>query len=465
MKELTLDYIMASCQGKKIGEGYPFIGQITTDSRQEMSDKTLFVALQGENHDGHKFVQEALNKGAAAAIVSDTSRLNLNDYKDKALIVVDDTLIALQKIARKYRQDFNIPVVAITGSVGKTTTKEILSRCLSSSFNTLYTEGNYNNDIGLPLTIMRLEEYHEAAVVEMAMRGRGEISRLVDIAQPTCAIITNVEMVHLETLGSLGNIAKAKCEVLEKLSAGDFAFINGDNKLLLQTAANYSCHKYTFGYNQECDCKILEVRTDKNHMTITADFFQEPAVITFPIPAPKLAINVVAAAGTALILGVPMANIISNLASYKPTGNRLNITKLPEGGIVINDTYNANPVSMQAALETSQKLKDDKKLVAVLGDMFELGEYEIDGHLKVGKLAFDNKVDILIAVGARAEYIAQGAIQAGMNQAKVLHFPDKAESLAYLQHNLNKTEVILFKASRGMQLETLIKGWLEEESS
>lgn len=353
MIEQTLDAIILSCQGEKLGAVNPIIKKIVTDSRQEMDNNTLFIALKGENHDGHKFIQEAFHKGASAAIVADRNAIDINKLGDKAIIVVDDTLMALQKITKNYREQFDIPVVAITGSVGKTTTKEILSCLLQGTFNTLYTEGNFNNDIGLPLTLLRMESYHEAAVVELAMRGRGEISRLVDIAQPSCAIITNVEPVHLETLGSLESIAKAKCEILETLTNEEFAFINGDNALLIETADPYPCKKYTFGYNQECDCRILEVISDTKGINIKAGIFEEKVDLSLPIPAPKLALNVVAAVGTAYLLGVPLKDIANRLKGYEPTGSRLKIITLPEGGVIIDDTYNANPVSMQAALETA----------------------------------------------------------------------------------------------------------------
>lgn len=462
MIELTLDFIIHSCQGEKVGRDNPIIKKIITDSRLEMDNNTLFIALKGENHDGHKFVQEALNKGASVAIIADKNAIDINKLGDKVVIVVDDTLLALQKIAQNYRRQFNIPIVAITGSVGKTTTKEILACLLEGSFNTLYTQGNYNNDIGLPLTILRMEKHHEAAVVEVAMRGKGEISRLVDIARPSCAIITNVEPVHLETLGSLENVAKAKCEVLETLTSEEFALINGDNELLVKTANTYPCRKYTFGHNQECDCRIIQVFNDTKGITIEARIFEESVNLFFPIPAPKLALNVLAAAGTAYLLGVPLQDITNRLEIYKPAGSRLKITPLPEGGVVIDDTYNANPVSMQAALETAHKLKDNRRLVAVLGDMYELGAYEKEGHLNVGKSAFMNRVDLLLTVGSLAYYIAQGAVDAGMKKTDIYHFKDKAECLYYLQHNLKRTDVVLFKASRGMELETLISSWLNK---
>lgn len=462
MKELTLDFIIQSCDGEKLGTSNPIINKIVTDSREAMNNNTLFIALKGEKHDGHKFVQDAFNKGACAAIVSDKNALDINNLNGKSIIVVDDTLTALQNIAKSYRQQFNIPIVAITGSVGKTTTKEILSCLLNGTFNTLYTEGNFNNDIGLPLTIFRMENSHEAAVVEMAMRARGEISRLADIARPSCAIITNVEPVHLETLGSLENIARAKCEVLETLTNKEFALINGDNDLLVEIANTYPCKKYTFGYNQVCDCKIVEVSTDNTGINIKADIFEENVELFFPVPAPKLAINVVAAAAVAFLLGVDLKDIVKRIEGYKPAGSRLKMINLPEGGLIIDDTYNANPVSMQAALETANKLKGSRRFVAVLGDMYELGNYERKGHYKVGALAAQNEVDLLLTVGSLAYHIAEGAINAGMDNNNVYHFNDKTECLYYLQHNLKGTDVVLFKASRGMRLETLIEGWINK---
>lgn len=460
MQELTIEYLVNSCHGELLGKKQGLINKIITDSRQAVDNKTLFIALKGEKYDGHDFVSEVLSKGAGAVLISQQEGIDYEDFPGKVFIIVEDTLEALQKIAARYRQDFNLPVVAITGSVGKTTTKEILSSILNDTFKTLSTAGNFNNEIGLPLTVLRLENHHEIAIVELAMRSQGEISDLVEIAQPTCAVITNIEAVHLETLGSIENIAQAKCEVLEKLSKDEFAFINGDNELLLQTASNYSCQKYTFGYNQECDCIIIEVKTNHNGMVIKAEIFGEQVVLDFPIPAPKLAINVVAAVGMAFRLGLPIDKIINNLASYKPAANRLIISHLPEGGLIINDTYNANPLSMEAALETGKQLKDSRKYVAVLGDMYELGEYETEGHEKVGELAFKNGVNILIAVGSLAKHIAQGAMDAGMDLSSVHHFDNKPEALNYLKTQLDRTEVILFKASRGMQLETLIRDGL-----
>ncbi len=460
MSAYALDFIIKSCQGRKLGQASPIIKQIIIDSRQEINTNTLFIALEGDRFDGHDFVAEVLSNGASVAIVSSLDKLKTAELKDKVLILVEDTLQALQQIAKAYRQEFKIPLVAITGSVGKTTTKELLHHCLKTTYKTLSTKGNYNNDIGLPLTLLGIEEQHDLAVVEVAMRGLGEISRLVNIARPTCAIITNAELVHLEHLGNIDNVIKAKCEVLETLSAQDFALVNGDNLPLLKRANTYPCRIYTFGYNDDCDFKLVEISSDKTGLFITVQILQEKAKLKFPISAPKLALNIVAAIGAAYILGVPLQESISQIGSYVPTENRLQITYLPEGGILINDTYNANPLSMQAALETASNLKGNNRLVAVLGDMFELGSYEEKGHLEVGGYVVANHVDKLITIGNRAEFIAKGAIAEGMDESNIYHFPNKSESLSYLRHNLKKTDVVLFKASRGLELENLINDWL-----
>ncbi|NLJ71394.1 MAG: UDP-N-acetylmuramoyl-tripeptide--D-alanyl-D-alanine ligase [Syntrophomonadaceae bacterium] len=461
MQEVAFDFIVNSLNGKIIGQSSPIIRQVVTDSRQNIENNSLFVALQGENFDGHLFVEEAFAKGASAALVSDIRIIDINGLNDKVLIVVEDTLLALQSLAKSYRQLFNIPMVAITGSVGKTTTKELLYSCLSSTYNTLYSEGNYNNDIGVPLTLFNLDKSKEIGIIEVAMRGRGEISRLVDMIRPVCAIITNVELVHLESLASIENIAKAKCEVLEYLRAEDFALINGDQALLVDTASAYPTCLYTFGFKDNCDCQVINVISHNTGMRLYLKVFKEDFVIDFPIPVPKLALNILAAISMAHLLGVPMPKIIKQIESYEPTSNRLHINNLPTGGIVINDTYNANPVSMAAALEATRFLKGNKQSVAVLGDMLELGSYEEKGHLAVGHSVVANDIDILLTIGNRAKDIAVAASEAGMDKTNIHHFNDKTECLNFLRHRLSKTEIVLFKASRGLRLETLIDDWLD----
>lgn len=453
----NLEFISRSTGGKVVhGTDKEIVSNITTDSRR-VQPGSLFIALKGDRFDGHEFVLQALNKGARAALISQISFDMGLLPSDKTIILVDDTLQALQNLAASYRMKFNLPLIAVTGSVGKTTTKELIAACLSSTWKTLKTEGNFNNDIGLPLTLLQMDDSYQAAVVEMGMRALGEIQRLAAIARPNFALITNVQPVHLETLGSLENIARAKCEVLAEIPTDGFALINGDNKLLVKNAAEYSCPVYTFGYNKECDFQTQDCRITGSGMQIQLRL-PDGAVekLFFPLPATKLALNVVSAAAIANLLGIGFESIRRCLLDYRPSGNRLNMINLEAGGVIINDTYNANPVSMAAALETGRQLARPGKYAAILGDMYELGRLEVEGHLSVGKKAYRERVDLLVAVGKNARDIARGAIEEGMNPNQVHYFPTKAEGLQYLQTIVDNSWIMLFKASRGMQLETMV---------
>ena len=454
--QVSLDFVCRSINGRIIaGNDRHIITGITTDSRR-VEAESLFIALCGEKYDGHDFVHAALEEGARAAVVSRVIDIGPGSGEDKTLIMVDDTLQALQALASSYRKCFAIPVIAVTGSVGKTTIKDLAALFLSSAWKTLKTQGNYNNDIGLPLTLLQLDESYQAAVVEMGMGALGEIQRLAAIARPQFALISNVEPVHLETLGSLENIARAKCEVLSEIPEDGFALINGDYKLLAETAREYSCRKYTFGYNDDCDFQIANCRISNSGMEIKMRWQNQQETLFFPLPAGRLALNIVAAASLALLLGIDIESIKSSLLDYKPSGNRLNIINLESGGAIINDTYNANPVSMAAALETGHELAAAGKYLAVLGDMFELGNLETEAHLKVGQIAYTSGVDLLVTVGNLAQNIARGALEAGMNPEQVHHFPAKAEAMEYLQNQVDNQCTLLFKASRGMQLETMV---------
>lgn len=461
---LSLETICAQINGKLIkGPSAINIQAISTDSRIA-AEESLFFALAGENYDGHDYVLPALQGGASASVISRSWDPLLPIPEGKALIQVEDTLKALQDLAAYYRDQFPIPLIAISGSVGKTTTKEMLYYCLSTKYITLKTEANYNNDIGVPLTLFRLEDKHQAAVLEMAMRGPGEIFRLVNIARPCCSVITNVERVHLENLGRIENVAEAKCEILANLRPDDFALINGDNEILVKEASKYSCRQYTFGFESHCDFKIEQLQLGSQGMHIDLDLMGKPAHLHFCLPSRRLAPNIAACAGVAFLMGLDPASIQSGLNAYQPYGNRLNIHKYPEGGTLINDTYNANPLSMVTALETARALAGPGKLIAVLGDMFELGDYEQKGHMEVGLKAWEMKVDTLIAVGDRAQYIAQGAREAGMPAQSIYYFQEPENSLDMIQKVFDKNSTIVFKASRGMELEKLVaKALISEE--
>lgn len=457
--ELSLGYVREVTGGDLVrGAEQMAINGISTDSRQVGSGE-LFFALAGETFDGHDYVEKAFAQGASAAVVS---RLEPKTYgNQEGLILVTDTIQALQDLAAAWRTKFDLPLIAITGSIGKTTTRDMLSAILSTRWHTLTTQANYNNEIGLPLTLLRIGSEHQAAVVELAMRRSGEIRRLAQVSQPTAAVITNVERVHLETLGSLENIARAKCEILESIR--DFAVINGDDPYLAKAAADYICPRYTFGYNESCDFRLLEVGLRNQKLNFRARLQQTEANFEFAIPSRQLAGNVLAAIAVAYLYGFSVDEIRQGLSQYQPTGNRLNITDLNQGGILINDTYNANPVSMMAALEVGREIAEGNRFVAVLGDMYELGDYEDKGHREVGAKAAQLGVDLLVTLGEKARLISEEAQKCGLPLENIYHFPVKEDSVTFLRSQISKGDTVLFKASRGMQLEALIEEWLKAD--
>ena len=455
---LSLKVILDSVNGTLLsGDRNSFVEGISIDSRRYASGKAFF-ALEGQNFDGHDYVKDLIETGAAAVVISKPDKVALG--VDTAVVLVDDTLEALQNLAGSYRLQFDIPVVAVTGSVGKTTTKDILAACLSPVLVTLKTPGNFNNEIGLPLTLLDCENWHQAAVVELAMRASGEISSLATILKPTHAIITNVEPVHLETMGSLENIAAAKCEVLEFIPLDKFALINGDNHYLVEAARKYACIQHTFGYNDGCDIRIIQVERVGPGVNISLEMWGNRHDFYFPLPAPQLAPNLAAAVGCAYLLGVDPAIINQGLNTYRTAENRLNIIDLPESGAVIDDTYNANPVSMLAAIEICREVSGNRRAVAVLGDMLELGDFETEGHLLVGRRAAGLNMDLVVTIGERAAYIAQGALEEGLPAERVMSFQQRNEALGWLQQNVSRGDVVLFKGSRGMRLEEILQGWL-----
>ncbi|HHV76968.1 MAG TPA: UDP-N-acetylmuramoyl-tripeptide--D-alanyl-D-alanine ligase [Syntrophothermus lipocalidus] len=416
----------------------------------------VFFALKGDRHDGHDFIPEALRNGALAAVVSRPVSLP-QGLGERGLISVRDVKKALQMLARWHRQRFKLHLVGVTGSVGKTTTKDLTATCLEARFQTLKTEGNYNNEIGVPLTLLRLDHRYEACVVEMAMRNLGEIEELASIALPTCGIIVNVEPVHLENLGSMERIAQAKCELFKYVDERGFVAINGDNPLLVEAAEKYAVKKVRFGWGANCDDRMLDVNSSSEETRIKASLAGQAAEFCLPFPGSHLAYNVIAAAGVAVRLGVDLADIQSKIRSFSPSSRRLNI-KTGLGGItIIDDCYNANPVSMKAGLEVLSDVAAGRYRVAVLGDMYELGSYEVQGHREVGYKAAELGVERLVTVGELARHIGEAAKEAGLDKERILHFSDKELAIAYLKSDLPAEAVVLIKASRGMHMEDIVQ--------
>lgn len=446
MEKISLKKIAEWCGVETILEG--FVEKISTDSR-EIDAKTLFVALKGERFDANDFVPDVLNKGAKAVVCSKY------EGNDERVILVEDTGKALLDIAAGYRQNFNIPFVALTGSVGKTTTKGMIYAVLSEKFNTLRTEGNLNNEIGVPKTLFRLENSHEAAVIEMGMNHFGEISRISKTVCPDIGVITNVGTAHIENLGSRNGILKAKSEILDGMKAGSPLVINGDSDILNKV--------------QSDDYKVIRFGLDGGDVTaenidptslgsgFTVKYKEQSARAFVPSQGIHNVYNGLCAIAVGLLLGMTLEECVRGLRNFAPEGMRQKITSV-KGMTFIEDCYNANLDSMCAALETLKSLKI-RRTVAVLGDMLELGDFSKEAHQRVGEKAFETECALVVTFGDAAEDIAKAFIENG-GVAKA--FQDKTELTNYLRENLKEGDTVLFKGSRGMKMEEIFTSLYKE---
>ena len=444
------------------------------DSR-EVKEGDVYVALKGERFDGNDFCQSAIDNGAKVCIVSKDVREKENDTKlvnteaDKinnsikenkvTIIKVEDTLKALQEIATYKRMQYNIPVVAVTGSVGKTSTKDLIASVVSQKYNTLKTKGNYNNEIGLPLTILGLTN-EEAMVVEMGMNHLGEIRKLTNIAKPTVAVITNIGTAHIGNLGSRENILKAKLEILEGLQ-GNTVVINNDNDLLHKWV-NENKEKYniiTYGIKNKSKYMATDIKSfeDKSEFKFVCEKDESinNKMVTVPVGGEHFILNSLCAIAVGEYLNVPTEKIINGIANLELTKKRMEVLTSKSGATVINDTYNANYDSMKAAITYLKEIKDKRK-IAVLGDMLELGDYSKELHEKVGE-EVDESIDILITIGKEAKYIAEKA-----KAKQIIECKDNEEAVRKLKELETKDDAILLKASNGMKFFEIATALCEE---
>lgn len=446
MEKISLKKIAEWCGVNTVLDG--FVEKISTDSR-DIDETTLFIALKGERFDANDFVEDVLTKGAKAVVCS---RYSGNDER---VILVEDTGKALLDIAAGYRQNFNIPFVALTGSVGKTTTKGMIYAVLSEKFNTLRTEGNLNNEIGVPKTLFRLENSHQAAVIEMGMNHFGEISRLSKTVCPDIGVITNVGTAHIENLGSRNGILKAKSEILDGMKAGSPLVINGDSDILNKVEAD--------------DYKVIRFGLDGGDVTaenidptalgsgFIVKYKNESARAFVPSQGIHNVYNGLCAIAVGLLLGMTLEECVRGLRNFAPEGMRQKITSV-KGMTFIEDCYNANLDSMCAALETLKSLKI-KRTVAVLGDMLELGDFSKEAHRRVGEKAFETDCALVVTFGVAAEDIAKAFVESG-GVAKA--FQDKTVLTNYLRENLKEGDTVLFKGSRGMKMEEIFTSLYKE---
>ena len=454
MQVLICDEILKATGGK-LEAGYEntaFSG-ISTDSRK-INPGDLFIPLAGLNFDGHDFIQKAIDAGAAGVITHKT----LPAVKVGTVILVKDTSTALRDLAAYYRRKFKIPFVGITGSVGKTSTKDMVTCALGTSYKVLKTEGNLNNEIGVPLTVLNLDHSYEAAVVEIGMSAFGEISRLTAIVQPHIAIVTNVGMSHIEKLGSRQNILKAKMEILEGLDKDGLVIFNGDDTLLRGARSFVHFRTKLYGIEEECDYQAYNI---KNLGEKGSDFEilvgNKEYKVHVPAPGIHNIYNALAAIAAGLEMKVPMQDIISGISRFNPGKMRLNIFER-EGIKIIDDVYNASPQSMVAAIGVLCDIAAGARKIAVLGDMLELGEWAGKAHYDVGKFAAEKGVDYIMTVGLNAGQIALGASEGGCSSKNIASFHSNEEALKYINSFITEGDIILVKGSRGMKMEEIVGG-------
>lgn len=429
-------------------ERVPVISAVSTDSRN-ITPGCLFLPWVGEQFDGHNFIDAALDAGAAGCLCA---KLPQDIRPDKFYIKVADTRLALRDMASAYRDKFDIPFVQITGSVGKTTTKEMIAAVLGAKLNVLKTPENFNNDIGTPLTLFGLSPEHQAAVIETGMNHFGEIEYLGAMVRPDIAVISNIGDAHIEYLGSRGGILKAKCEIFEHLKDDGIAILNGDDALL--DTVTLPQRIIRCGQSEHCQVRISDI-LDHGVNGITCTVTSEKDVYHLNIPAPgehmAYAASIAVAVGEAL--GLSKEEIIRGVAAYAPIGSRMHILRLSDGRVLLDDCYNANPQSVSAALEVLARTECERR-VAVLGDMGELGDLTEQAHFNAGALAAMLGIDFVVAIGSKAVKIADGAAMGG---AEVLHFATREEAMPTLREQLQPHTTMLIKASHAMHFEEIVK--------
>lgn len=456
----------------KVTKGKLIIGNEETEIKEFCKDTRIikpgdtYIGIKGENFDGNTLWKQAFENGAETVIIEgiDFENEKLEQYKDKNIIKVDDTIQAISDIATYKRELYgkNFPVVGVTGSVGKTSTKDIIASVVSQEYKTLKTQGNNNNNIGLPFTMFKLKD-EEAAVIEMGMNHFGEISYLTKIAKPTISVITNIGTSHIGNLGSRENILKAKLEILDGMDK-KVLVINNDNDLLhkyyTENKENENIEIHTYGIENESEVMAEDIILNENDSEFVCNLKGEKFKVKVPVGGIHFVYNALCAATVGKNLGLNIKQIKQGIETFELTKKRMDITELENGVTIINDSYNASFESMQASLKYLHGLKNNRK-IAVLGDMFELGEYSKELHKKVGIEVVKNNIDILICSGKNAKYIAEAAKENGMNEKQIYYFEEKEQIQEFIKQNWKNGDAILFKASNGMKFFEIVENILK----
>ncbi|PIU83083.1 MAG: UDP-N-acetylmuramoyl-tripeptide--D-alanyl-D-alanine ligase [Elusimicrobia bacterium CG06_land_8_20_14_3_00_38_11] len=445
MEKTEISKIADTIKGHLSGNKKILITGVSIDSRTTKKGD-IFFAIKGENLDGHDFVKDAVFNGAAGIVVqSPKSKVRC------PVIVIKDTVKGLQDLAKYYRNKFNVKVIGITGSNGKTTTKDILRAVLSQKTPVLSTQGNFNNHIGLPLTLFQLEKKHRYCVLEMGTNHKGEIACLCKISSPSVGIVTNIGTAHICNFGSLKNILKEKTELFNSLGSNGIAVMNNDDEFITSFAQNLKCKKITFGMKNKADVTACDISLKSESTTFSLQYPPEKRKEKIVLPVAGLfnVYNALAAASAAVTLGYSFNEIAAGIRNFVPPVCRMETINLKNGIVIVNDSYNANPTSMRLAIENFAKIFYNNRKILVLGDMLELGEMEIAEHKKIGEfIKTNNYADNVLTVGDLAKNITA--------QSGGVWFENKNKLSQYLKKNLKYGDAVFFKASRKIALEDVV---------
>ena len=445
MTGCTVKELCAAVCGTLLQQSGAVVTQVSTDSRS-IPNRALFVPLVGERFDGHDYLDAALERGAAGCL---TARKPASLLPDKFYIQVSDTLEALKTLAAWYRAKFAVPMVQVTGSAGKTTTKEMIAAVLSQRFSTLKTQANFNNAIGTPLTLLNLSPEHQAAVIETGMNHFGEIRYLGEMVRPTMAVITNVGDAHIENLGGTRQgILQAKCEIFENLQPGGLAVLNGDDELL--SGLTLPFETVLCGRHERCDVRVTNVAEHGiEGVTCTVTTKREVYEVSIPSPGAYMIYPAAMAIAIGEHLGLTKAELLSGIAAYRPVGSRMHLVRCGGGRIIIDDCYNANPQAMAEALRILAQTEHPRRM-AVLGDMGELGDLTEQAHRDMGALTRTLGLDTVVAVGPKAKAIQDA-------NPDVLWFPTVADALSAIRAAFTAGTAVLVKASHAMHFTDIVK--------
>jgi UDP-N-acetylmuramoyl-tripeptide--D-alanyl-D-alanine ligase len=448
------------------GERNQFFHGVSTDSRM-VAEGELFIALKGSRFDGHHYALEALGKKAGGVVIEEDKVRDIrwNGYRPRAVIAVKDTLRALGDLAQERRRKYGTPVVALTGSNGKTTTKEMITACLETTLPILKTTGNLNNLIGLPLTLLKLTEKEKVMILEMGMNVPGEIRRLTEIAEPDVGLITNIEKVHIEGLGSLEKLKEEKGELFRRMKRDGTILVNQDDPRVLDLANEFPGQKITFGVGHDGDVMAREIRfRGSEGISFTLISGREKMEISLPLLGRHFVPNALCAIAVTRYFSIELKKAKEALEHFKPFPMRMEIIHLEGGKTLINDAYNANPQSMALALETLAEVKGKGRAIAVLGDMLELGDFTEEAHRELGEKVGRLSIDLLITLGEESPIVAESAIRHGLTRQRAWVVGSHSEAVSILRRMIQKGDWILVKGSRKMAMEKIVEGLTEREA-